>query len=66
MIFFVALPFTAIEDGLAPDQAVECPSGAAAIAGAELVKESTKSAYRGLKTAVATLFGKRAESDLRP
>lgn len=31
MIYYVALPFTAIEDGLAPGQAVECPSGAAAV-----------------------------------
>ena len=31
MIYYVALPFTPIEDGLAPGQAVECASGAAAI-----------------------------------
>jgi hypothetical protein len=31
MIYYVALPFTATEGGLAPGQAVECPSGAAAI-----------------------------------
>jgi hypothetical protein len=30
MIYYVALPFTATEGGLAPGQAVECPSGAAA------------------------------------
>ena len=32
-----------------------------AIAGAELVKETTKDAYRGLKTAVASLFGEQTE-----
>jgi hypothetical protein len=31
MIYYVALPFTATEGGLAPGQAVECPSGAAAV-----------------------------------
>lgn len=31
MIYYVALPFTRIEGGLTPGQAVECPSGAAAI-----------------------------------
>jgi len=32
MIYYVALPFTPVEEGgLAPGQAVECPSGAAAI-----------------------------------
>lgn len=31
MIYYVALPFTDIEGGLAPGQAVECPSGAATV-----------------------------------
>jgi hypothetical protein len=31
MIYYVALPFTHIEDGLAPGDAVECPNGNAAI-----------------------------------
>lgn len=31
MIYFVALPFTRIEDGLAPGEAVECPNSTAAI-----------------------------------
>lgn len=31
MIYYVALPFTRIDDGLAPGQAVECPSGAAGV-----------------------------------
>jgi hypothetical protein len=42
-------------------QLLNALTAGAAIAGAELVKESTKSAYRGLKTVVATLFGRRAE-----
>ena len=33
----------------------------AAIAGAELVKETTKEAYRGLKIIVSTMFGTRAQ-----
>lgn len=35
MMYFVALPFTRIEGGLTPGQAIECPSGAAAIRRAE-------------------------------
>ena len=31
MVYYVALPFTRIEGGLAPGEAVECPHGAAAI-----------------------------------
>jgi hypothetical protein len=31
MIYYVALPFTNIEGGLAPGQAIECPNGVAAI-----------------------------------
>jgi hypothetical protein len=31
VIYYVALPFTRIEGGLAPGQAVECPNGAAAV-----------------------------------
>jgi hypothetical protein len=38
MIYYVALPFTPEEGGgLAPGQAVECPSGAAAIRRAEAI-----------------------------
>jgi len=42
-------------------QLLNALAAGAAIAGAEFVKETTKDAYRGLKTAVSTLFGKRAE-----
>lgn len=35
MIYYVALPFTLTEGGLAPGDAVECPSGPAAIRRAE-------------------------------
>jgi hypothetical protein len=31
VIYYAALPFTHVEDGLAPGQGVECPHGAAAI-----------------------------------
>jgi hypothetical protein len=31
VVYFVALPFIHVEGGLAPGEAVECPSGAAAI-----------------------------------
>ena len=31
MIYFVALPFVRVDDGLAPGEAVECPFEAAAI-----------------------------------
>lgn len=33
----------------------------AAVAGAEVVKETTKDAYRGLKSAMTAVFGRRAE-----
>lgn len=36
----------------------------ASVAGSELVKEATKDAYRGLKTAMTSVFGKRAERAL--
>lgn len=36
----------------------------ASISGSELVKEATKDAYKGLKTAVTSVFGKRAERAL--
>jgi hypothetical protein len=31
VIYYVAVPFTTIEDGLAPGQAVECPDAASAV-----------------------------------
>jgi hypothetical protein len=31
MTYYVALPFVAVEGGLAPGDAIECPNGAAAI-----------------------------------
>jgi hypothetical protein len=31
MVYFVALPFIHVEGGLAPGEAVECPSGGSAI-----------------------------------
>ncbi|MGA8614368.1 MAG: hypothetical protein WB760_22380 [Xanthobacteraceae bacterium] len=37
MIYYVALPFTRIEDGLAPGQAIECPNGPAAIRRAQVL-----------------------------
>jgi len=37
MIYYVALPFTRSEDGLAPGQAVECPNGAAAVRRAQVL-----------------------------
>jgi hypothetical protein len=35
MIYYIALPFVPTDGGLAPGQAIECPSGAAAIRRAE-------------------------------
>lgn len=37
MVYYVALPFTRIEGGLAPGEVVECPHGAAAIRRAHTV-----------------------------
>lgn len=37
MIYYVALPFTRIDDGLASGQAVECSNGAAAIRRAQVM-----------------------------
>ena len=42
-------------------QLLNALTAGAAIAGAELVQEPTKDAYRLLKTAVSALFGERAE-----
>jgi hypothetical protein len=44
MIYYVALPFIRIESGLAPGQAVECPSGAAAIRRAEALSANQANA----------------------
>jgi hypothetical protein len=40
MIYYVALPFTHVEGGLAPGQAVECPHQAAAIRRAEVLSKN--------------------------
>ena len=44
MIYYVALPFTRLEDGLAPGDAVECPSGPAAIRRAEALAANAANA----------------------
>jgi hypothetical protein len=44
MMYFVALPFTRIEGGLAPGQAVECPNGTAAIRRAEAMAANNANA----------------------
>jgi hypothetical protein len=41
MTYHVALPFSAIEGGLAPGQAVECPNGAAAVRRAQAMAANT-------------------------
>jgi hypothetical protein len=57
MIYYVALPFTLIEDGIAPGQAVECPHEAAAIRRAEAM--SFDKANVG-----AVAFSRRGDLDL--
>ncbi len=42
--YYVALPFTRTEDGLAPGQAVECPNSGAAIRRAEAMAHSNAGA----------------------
>jgi hypothetical protein len=44
MIYYVALPFTHAESGLAPGPAMECPSGAAAIRRAEALASNKDNA----------------------
>ncbi|MFY9692987.1 MAG: hypothetical protein WA776_15915 [Xanthobacteraceae bacterium] len=44
MIYYVALPFTHAEAGLTPGQAMECPSGAAAIRRAEALASNKANA----------------------
>lgn len=44
MMYFVALPFTRIDDGLAPGEAVECPNGTAAIRRAEAMSANRANA----------------------
>jgi hypothetical protein len=44
MVYYVALPFTHTEDGLAPGEAVECPNGAAAIRRAQAMSTGEASA----------------------
>jgi hypothetical protein len=45
MIYYVAMPFTPMDHGLAPGQPAECPSEAAAIRRAEAM--SRHAAYAG-------------------
>lgn len=42
MVYYVALPFTLVDDGLAPGDAVECPHGAAAIRRAEAMSRDER------------------------
>jgi hypothetical protein len=44
MIYYVALPFTRIEGGLAAGQAIECPSGPAAVRRAHAMSCDTSNA----------------------
>jgi len=44
MVYYVALPFIRVEDGLAPGEAVECPSGAAAIRRAQVMSANEANA----------------------
>lgn len=44
MMYYVALPFTPVEGGLAPGQAVECPNGAAAIRRAQAMSANESNA----------------------
>lgn len=39
--YYVALPFTAAEDGVAPGEAVECQSASAAVRRAEVLSRAT-------------------------
>ena len=42
MVYYVALPFTQVDGGLAPGEAVECPHGAAAIRRAEALSRELR------------------------
>jgi hypothetical protein len=44
MIYYVALPFTRIEGGLAPGQAIECPSGGATVRRAQAMASNEANA----------------------
>jgi hypothetical protein len=44
MIYYVALPFIAVEGGLVPGEAVECPHGAGAIRRAQAMAFDKKNA----------------------
>jgi hypothetical protein len=45
MLYYVALPFTPVEEGgLAPGQAVECPNGGVAIRRAEVMARDAANA----------------------
>jgi hypothetical protein len=57
MIYYVALPFTSADGGLAPGQAVECPHGAAAIRRAQAM--ASDKAYAG-----AVAFSRSGDANL--
>ena len=57
MVYFVAMPFVPMEHGLAPGQAVECTSEAAAIRRAEAMS-------RHAATAGAVAFSRSGDPNL--
>jgi hypothetical protein len=58
MVYFVALPFTRVDEGgLAPGEAIECPSDSAAVRRAEAMSSSDKHAG-------AVAFSRRGDLDV--
>ena len=58
MVYFVALPFTRVDEGgLAPGEAIECPSESAAVRRAEAMSSSDKHAG-------AVAFSRRGDPDV--
>jgi hypothetical protein len=57
MIYYVALPFTAVEEGgLAPGEAVECPNPGAALRKAESLARAARTLGHSHSLARATLM----------
>jgi hypothetical protein len=64
MIYYVALPFTATEGGLAPGQAVECPNGAAAIRRAAASSANAAASSANQANARAVAFSRSGDPNL--
>jgi hypothetical protein len=64
MVYYVALPFIHVEDGLAPGEAVECPNGNAAVRRAQAMASNELMPARC--STFLRLFRNQDRAEVRP